>query len=384
MYLLSIPILSDIENLYNNLSNAFRKRPDLPPGTRTVVYAVKNLAPYGGLETRLLAYAAALTENGHRVVFVTERNRNREINAGYTCLHLNFHARNFPKSLGRIIAAHKVDVVGFQIKNRRSVHRLDLEALKKQCRIGCVVHGEIIGMDTSILRSMDYRIVISDRLLTIDYAHLGHYVTLPNAIDAGQPVWAYRGQRKALIVSRLQNDKFMQLCAAIEFCTARGIPFEIAGRPVNSATTKRLKRRYALRSDVFAPGAVNTREFLERNTDRYLFVAGVGQVLLEAGAAGFPCLLASDKGAEYSTFLTGHNIRENYGRNLTLAHPVQRHVEVRVPEFDPDKLKDYDISGIIREDFSFSRRFNEYLACIRPEIRSSDIRPLSSSPGDCS
>ena len=65
-----------------------------------------------------------------------------------------------------------------------------------------------------------------------------------------------------------------------------------------------------------------------------LFVAGVGQVLLEAGAAGFPCLLASDKGAEYSTFLTRHNVRENYGRNLTLAHPAERHTNVRVSDIE--------------------------------------------------
>lgn len=224
---------------------------------------------------------------------------------------------------------------------------------------GCVVHGEIIGMDTSRLQSLDYRIGISDRLFTIDYANLGYHLTLPNGIDAGVPVWNYCGQRKALIISRLQKDKFMRLCAAIEFCATRNIPFEIAGMSENSSTTKRLKRRYTLRPDVFAPGAINTREFLKKNADRYLFVAGVGQVLLEAGAAGFPCLLASDKGAEYSTFLTRHNVRENYARNLTLAHPAERHTNVRVSDIEFGQLDDYDISDAIRENFSFSKCFEE-------------------------
>ena len=66
---------------------------------------------------------------------------------------------------------------------------------------GCVVHGEIIGMDTSRLQSLNYRIGISDRLFTIDYANLGHHLTLPNGIEAGVPVWNYCGQRKALIIS---------------------------------------------------------------------------------------------------------------------------------------------------------------------------------------
>ena len=197
---------------------------------------------------------------------------------------------------------------------------------------------------------MDYRIGISDRLFTIDYANLGYHLTLPNGIDAGVPVWNYCGQRKALIISRLQKDKFMRLCAAIEFCATRNIPFEIAGMSENSSTTKRLKRRYTLRPDVFAPGAINTREFLKKNADRYLFVAGVGQVLLEAGAAGFPCLLASDKGA---------NVRENYARNLTLAHPAERHTNVRVSDIEFGQLDDYDISDAIRENFSFSKCFEE-------------------------
>ena len=135
---------------------------------------------------------------------------------------------------------------------------------------GCVVHGEIIGMDTSRLQSLNYRIVISDRLFTIDYANLGYHLTLPNGIDAGVPVRNYCGQRKALIISRLQKDKFMRLCAAIEFCATRNIRFEIAGMCENSSLTKRLKRRYTLRPDVVAPGAINTREFLKKNADRYL------------------------------------------------------------------------------------------------------------------
>ena len=136
---------------------------------------------------------------------------------------------------------------------------------------GCVVHGEIIGMDTSRLQSLNYRIGISDRLFTIDYANLGYHLTLPNGIDAGVPVWNYCGQRKALIISRLQKDKFMRLCAAIEFCATRNIPFEIAGMPENSSTTKRLKRRYTLRPDVFAPGAINTREFSEEECGQIPF-----------------------------------------------------------------------------------------------------------------
>lgn len=110
-----------------------------------------------------------------------------------------------------------------------------------------------------------------------------------------------------------------------------------------------------------------------------LFVAGVGQVLLEAGAAGFPCLLVSDKGAEYSTFLTRHNVRENYGRNLTLAHPAERHTNVRVSDIEFGQLDDYDISDAIRENFSFSKRFEEYLNYINPLNALSSVSPFTPS-----
>ena len=366
MNLMSLPILSDIDNLLVNVPGAARScRPDALHRP-VIAYVVRDIAPCGGVETRLAAYADALARHGYRVIFIAERNDNTAIAARYEWIRLNFHASNFLKALGRTLEICKADIVEFQIKNRRSIrrfNRMDFGA----CRTGCVVHCELNGIDTAPLMHLDYRIIISDRLLSIDYSTIGPHVILPNAIAEVKKAWRYCGQRKALIISRLRKNKYLQLCAAVEFCQARDIPFEIAGTPPGAPTVRRLKRRYSLPPDIFSPGAINTREYLDKNAGTYLFVAGVGQVLLEAGAAGYPCLLASDKGAAYSTFLTRRNVTRNYGRNLTLAYPDERHASVRVAEIDISNIGDYDISDIIREEFSFSRRFSQYLACIAPD-----------------
>ena len=365
--ILSIPVLSDIENLYNNYRNARKQDTESVSFARTFIYVIKNLAEYGGLETRLIAYADALSQRGCRVVFVTERNRNRVIRERHSCIHLNFHACNFQRSLVKIIRMYGADVVDFQIKNRRSVHRLDIESLKKYCRTGCVIHGEVYNINPEILRLMDYRVIVSDLLCSIDYANIGSYRVIPNAIHAGSPVWSYRGQRRALIVSRLKDDKYRQVCAAIDYCLSHGVPFDIAGSPVDGRMVSRLRRCYSLSSDIFALGAIPTREFLYCNSDRYLFVAGVGQVLLEAGAAVYPCMLASDLGAGFSTFLTKYNIRNNFGRNLTLAYFNEKLHNVRVESINVDCIDDYNISGAICEFFSFDDRFVEYYGYVYPD-----------------
>lgn len=366
--ILPVPVLSDLENICNNLSNgAIIRSAPAPHGGRTIVYAVKNLAAFGGVETRIAAYAEALERIGHRVAFITERNRNRAIRHRHLCLHLNFHARNFQKSLALALARLRADAVELQIKNRRSTSRLDIDALKAVCRVGCTVHGELGGLHSSALAAFDYRVLVSDLIPDIDYRALPHCRILPNAVDPRTaPVWRYSGQNKALIISRLRDDKYRQLCAAVEFCRDRGFGFEIAGAPVGGRTASRLRKKYALSRDVFSPGAIHTPRFLRDHAGEYLFVAGVGQVLLEAGAAGYPCLLASGMGAHCCTFLTRSNIRNNFGRNLTLAYPSGKLGQVQVTHIDPRDIADFDISQEIRELFPFDRRFDEYLRYILP------------------
>ena len=57
MNLMSLPILSDIDNLLVNVPRAARSRKPDNRARPVVVYVVRDIAPCGGVETRLAAYA---------------------------------------------------------------------------------------------------------------------------------------------------------------------------------------------------------------------------------------------------------------------------------------------------------------------------------------
>lgn len=362
----SIPLFSYIDNVWNDWRSAIEPNGWIPSARKNIIYIVKNTEECGGVETRMQTYADELRRNNCNVLFVTEVNHCSRIKEKYPCCHLNFHARNFERSLIKLIDRFRIDTLEFQIKHRKYLYRLRIEELKKHCRVGCVVHGNISSLDLHSLNRMDYRIFISDRLCSIDYRQLNHYRVLPNAIRFDTPFWHYRKQRKALIVSRISREKLLQICAAIEFCRTRNISFQIAGSHQNGKIGRFLRKKYRLTENMFIEGPINTVEYLKTHVGDYLFVAGVGQVILEAGVLGYPCLLASDLGADCSTFLTRENIG-NFGRNFTFAYPSAEMKKWLVTTFDPEHLAEYDISGAIGMYFDIRDRFREYFVYICQE-----------------
>lgn len=367
MRLRSLPVLSYIENIYNDARNTELSSACRPIHKKNILYLAKYINNFGGIETRILAYAEALSKINCNVIFVSEQNDCDTIKSRFTCLRINFHARNFEKSLIKIIRNYHIDIVEFQTRSRRFIYALDLDELKRHCRIGCCIHGEIPAIDIDTLNSMDYRIFISDLLCSIDYDKLNDYKILPNAIRCTGREWEYNNQTKALIISRIAKDKFNQLCSAIEYCFERKIPFTIAGSTKYDNTAKRLKKRYDLGDETFTGNEIDTISYPKKHKEDYLLVAGVGQVLLEAGALGYPCLLVSDLGPGYSTFLTRKNIRGNFGRNLTLTYFSKSKQHLQVQELDTSVISDYDISQELRQDYNMADRIHEYIAYISGE-----------------
>lgn len=362
--LLSLPGISDLENLI--VRKTIRRKYPLSDESRNdrILYVIKRIENCGGVETRLLQYADLLVRHGYEVVFVTETNRFAPLDR-FPCYHLNFHARNFEKSVIDLILRLGIDTVELQIKSSKYLNFVNVDELKKYCRVGCCIHGNIGGLDIGILNRMDYRILISDALSRIDYAQLQPHRILPIAIADNIPQWRYSGQRTALLVSRIGRDKYDQIAAFAEYCQMHGIPFRIAGPSASRSTVKRLKRCFDLQSSHFIGKLDNTVAYLSAHTGEYLFVAGVGQVLLEAGSLGYPCYLASDLGAANSTFITQRNIHGNFGCNLTLAYRMNPAKVEQEKYLHIGDLEKYDISDIIREKFNIRNRYAEYEKCIR-------------------
>jgi hypothetical protein len=64
-----------------------------------------------------------------------------------------------------------------------------------------------------------------------------------------------------------------------------------------------------------------------------------------------------------------------------LAHPAERHTNVRVSDIEFGQLDDYDISDAIRENFSFSKRLEEYLNYINSSV--SPFTPSAMASASC-
>lgn len=358
--LLSLPGISYLENLI--VSKAIRQKHPIPDKSRKtykILYIIKRIENCGGVETRLLQYADLLVRQGYNVAFVTETNRFASLDR-FDCYHLNFHASNFEKSLLSLIEHLGITIVEIQIKSSKCLNFINIDNVKKYCRVGCCIHGNIRNLDIEMLNRLDYRILISDALSHIDYLRLKHHKILPIAIAYNKPQWCYCGQRKALLVSRIGRDKYNQIAAFTEYCQTHDIPFCIAGPLISNSTIRRLKRFFNLKSSHFIGKLDNTVGYLSKHTNEYLFVAGVGQVLLEAGSLGYPCFLTSDLGAGKSTFITRSNIQGNFKCNLTLAY---KHILENVDQkqnINIGNLEQYDISSVIKERFCIKKRYAEY------------------------
>lgn len=358
--LLSLPGISELENILAMRAIRRKHRSDEQcRNGKKILYVIKRMEDCGGVETRLLQYADLLARHGYGVAFVTERNRFAPLDR-FPCYHLNFHARNFERSLADLAAHLGFDTVELQVKSRKCLDPMNINDIRSHCRVGCCIHGSIRQVDIGKLNRMDYRILISDTLFHMDYKQLQPYKVLPIAIPEKAPQWRYVGQRTALLVSRIGRDKYDQIAAFATYCQACGIPFRIAGPPVSRSTVKRLKRRFGLQNSHFIGRLDNTSAYLTAHIRDYLFVAGVGQVLLEAGSLGYPCYLTSDLGPEHSTFVTQRNIRDNFGCNLTLAYKIDDADFERESDIRTDELAKYDISEALRERFDMRKRYAEY------------------------
>lgn len=273
-------------------------------GKTIVLYVLDYLAEAGGVERRLALQFAWLERHGVQPVFVCEKHNYAPL-AGVPTILIAMGAPNASETLLEIVKLTQVDVVEFQMKSPRFLHSIDLAALKAIARVGCMVHG-IVDAEEDVLEQLDYRATSTTH--ANDYAG---FVTIPNVVDfpstSSIPKFDPHAA-KALYVGRIDAEKLPTLRNFVKLCERYGVAFEIAG-PLSGqeevvAFMESIPRNRSL-------GTIDTRFFLEKHGNEYLFVAGVGQVPLEAAAVNLPALVAAhatDFGR--STFLTTANLRD--------------------------------------------------------------------------
>lgn len=309
------------ENELLMLANERMLAEPLPPGKNSrMLFITDTLDAVGGVETRLFKLLNFLEKKTTiRPCLLTQHNAFKKLEA-FDNLHLRFDARNVSEGLLRIVGGGQVGVVEFQFKNPQLYYDLgtSIDSLKRLTRVGGCFHSQLKCVPSDF-DALDYQIVVSERLLRLfPKAH-----AVPNWIsESGVMPHVDPESRKALFISRIDNEKLPTLKNFVALCRANGIDYDIAG-PVRSDNAKVLRRlnKLAIAKTKFI-GPIDTTPFLKAHAGKYLFASGVGQAALEAASLGMPVLIASHtSSAIQSTFLTNENFSALLADNLTVKDP---------------------------------------------------------------
>lgn len=268
-------------------------------GTRAL-FVMDSLMAAGGVERRLELFFEYLVKAGIQPILVLERSAYKPL-AKYTQLRLIYGAPNAGDKLIELVRLTGASIVEFNMKDVKLFHDVNLEALKRWARIGCMIHGGVV-CDPERIERLDYVCAITNKTKP----NRKDAAVVPNVVEFPSETPNYRPESdKALCVSRIDTEKLPTIRNFIAICRRYDLRFEIAG-PVQHCP---LVDRFLAETDPEAfLGVVDTRTFLQEHGSEYCFVAGVGQVPLEAAAANLPSLVATHLGDTMrSAFLTIEN-----------------------------------------------------------------------------
>lgn len=332
-----------------------------------ILFVVSNLAPSGGVETRLLQYTRKLLEAGWNVSILSENNENKDL-AQLRNFNLVFSASNINECLNEIIDKYNINTVEFQFKSHKILKYIDIAQLKKKVKVGGVFHN--LGVENKkVINNFDYKIMVSKYMYENVYQKdIINADIIQNSIDTNLlknlPLWKYKGQKTALLISRISRDKLKSIECFIKYCKKNNIDFKIAGNNKNSDVVKeKLSAKYNLSENTFI-GEINTWEYLSNNINNILFIAGLGQVILESLYMGYPSFCCSDYSGKNYSFVTASNIMLFDNFTIKKSSPVsQLNKKVFYP--DMNNLSDYCLRDYIVQNRDLSINFEKYLNIIK-------------------
>lgn len=333
---------------------------------KNILFTASNFVKAGGIETRMLQYISKLTEAGWNVYLLSENNSNKSL-LKLTNFYLNFDAPNFNNCLNEIIDKYNINIIEFQFKNPKILKNIDLFQLKSKIKTGCVVHN--LGIkDTKIINKFDYKIIVSKYMYENFYKKTIKDVDIiQNSMDTSikndLPIWEYKNQKNALLVSRIASDKMKSIECFIRYCKKNNINFKIAGEEQYSGLLKnKIIKKFNLPQETFI-GEIDTMTYLSSHCNDFLFVGGVGLVILESLYLGYPAFCCSDyKNGNYS-FITKTNMKlfDNFTiRNQSIVSKLHKKAHL----LDIRKISDYYLRDYIIQHRDLNNNFKVYLDII--------------------
>ncbi|MCR4662782.1 MAG: glycosyltransferase family 4 protein [Endomicrobiaceae bacterium] len=172
------------------------------------------------------------------------------------------------------------------------------------------------------------------------------------------------GQRKILFISRLnEREKLQHIYNLILLCKGHNFNIDVAG--IGEQKFIKKTKEFAQINNVVINfiGKINTLEYLNKNLNNILFVAGVGQVIFEAASFNIPCLVITNhKTPSCSKFITKDNVRIITAYNCVLNKLKLSGEDFKVFVTDiPNNLEKYSVKDYVEKNYSIENIMNIYM-----------------------
>lgn len=322
------------------------------PSSKRILYIVPALAKVGGVETRLRKQLTYLTSLGYQVAIMTwEGNACRSL-LHYPNLTFCFSCENFTQVLAEFIEYGRFDIIEFQFKETDYLTNIDFRILNEKCQVGCCIH-QIVNLDRIPFKSFDYAFTSLGKQENPVWDNIPR---IPNWTDIIENTWCWNQQKKALFISRFDREKWSTLESFAKVCEELSCDFEIAGN-ITPKVSNQFNRFLSSHKNCTYIGEIDTENHLRNNSNRYLFIGGVGQVPLEALSFGIPALVSTHQ-ADYlqSRFVTKQNLHILAKYNLVIKKYLANTESGNIAHFQ-QSIQDKDFS-----EFSLCDEVRQYLS----------------------
>ncbi len=337
--------------IINSLKNVFRtQKIKNNGGSKRLVYIIRNIKECGGVETKLSNMFSFLEKKGYDINLITDiESNNKSIFSKFKVFQICFRSYNTTHTIVKICDRLDPFLIEFQITGHKDKF-INYNKIMKRWDCGIQNHG----ITYEFFKKALYNAVNSINTCKRDAP--GNYDIFPNMIPDKVKLSLYKRekQNKAIIISRLDPDKLDQIRTAIKYCKSVRCNFEIAGISAFSYSVKeQLKKEFDLKDDCFI-GKIKTLEHLNQN--KYRFVCGVGNVVLEASLLGLPVFVSSH--INYNGFLNKSNFIDCMNRNFVGFSNKQSNI------LNYESLRD-----LVLKYRSIDRVMNDYIKMIHRTLK---------------
>lgn len=339
---------------------------------RKIVFIIDgNLQKIGGVETRLLKTLNFLEAHGFFPIIIATQNNCEQLSK-YPLIKFSFENILSLKIFAKFIKKIHPEYIEFQLKSPSPkilpyIRNPQIKDLKTITKIGILFHSQQYFLLEKQIKHFDNILSVGTDWLK-NFKNLQYKIyKIPNYILPQKNTWLYSGQTTILFVSRLQGkDKMQHIYNLILLCKGYNLNIDVAG--VGKQIFIEKAEKFAKRNNVAINfiGKITTLEYLNKNLNKILFVAGVGQVIFEAASFNIPALVLNHhKNAACSKFVTKDNVQKITAYNCVLNKLKLSGQGLKEFVTDiPNNLEKYKVKDYVEKNYSIEKIMNIYMnAC---------------------